>query len=70
MKADYFVGSSYQYIYTIFSILGVWLIGTVIELVRSSISDYLIESKKWYIKFCQYIDSMVENVTNNISYIK
>lgn len=65
LKADYFTGSSYQYVYTISVILGVWLVGTVIELFRNAISARLIENRKWYNSFCKFIDDKVNIVYFN-----
>lgn len=62
LRADSFIGTSYQYIYTIGVIIGVWIVGSLVELLRGSVSACLIENRKWYREFCQYIDDIVENV--------
>ncbi len=43
-------------LYTLGSILTVWLCGTVIELIRSRLSGAVIESRAWYGAMCRKID--------------
>lgn len=62
MRVDFFIGSSYQYIYTIFVILLIWILGTFVEFIRNLFSSYLIENRKYYIRCCSYIDGIVNNV--------
>lgn len=58
-KADFYsqiLHGKTRAFYTIISILMVWIVGTIIELARSKISSYAIESKNWYAACCNKID--------------
>lgn len=46
-------------IYTILVIFIIWLVGTLIELIRNQISNVLIESRHWYGNLCCTIDQFV-----------
>lgn len=48
-------------VYTIFSIVIVWIVGTVIELIRSNIAGGIVENRKYCKKFCSKIDGYVNN---------
>lgn len=45
-------------IYTIAVILSVWIVGTVIELIRIPIVNYLVEGRNYCINFCNKIDTL------------
>lgn len=45
--------------YTICSILVVWIVGTIIELIRSKIAALLIEDRKFYVNYCAKIDAWI-----------
>ncbi|MFG6357353.1 MAG: acyltransferase [Acetatifactor sp.] len=44
-------------LYTLCSILAVWIIGTMIELIRTKMASLLIEDRKYCVNFCRKIDA-------------
>lgn len=48
-------------LYTLCCIIMVWLIGVVLELVRDKIAAVLIENRQYCIRFCDRIDTMINN---------
>lgn len=46
-------------LYTVCSILAVWIMGTIIELIRTKISSILIENRKFCINLCGKIDACI-----------
>lgn len=46
-------------LYTICSILAVWILGTIIELIRTKIASVLIENRKFCVNICGKIDAWV-----------
>lgn len=47
--------------YTVRCVLLVWLLGTVVELIRNAVCQWLIESRVWYAALCQRIDAQLQN---------
>lgn len=49
-------------IYVICSILTVWMMGTVLELIRAKISEVVIEKRGWYKDICDNVDKAVNGL--------
>jgi len=64
MHAEMLVGYQ-RALYIILSIILVWIIGTVLELLRKKVSGFLIEGRKCFHSFCGHIDNMVYSTGNN-----
>lgn len=66
-KADFYaqvLHGKTRYLYVIASVLAVWLVGTIIELARSRVSYWVIESRSWYAICCNKIDHIFD--VNNV----
>ncbi len=62
--ADYYasvLSGTKRMVYTLICIFSVWIIGTIIEMLRNRLSYYLIESRNYYINICERINEFVNN---------